>query len=449
MATGSLARRGGFWLRLALLLLAGCCLAVLTARYGVVNDWTAGARVSLPNELQMLLKRLPGELSVTSYASPASGLRPTVSAFFARYQRFKPDLDLRFVDPEQDPAAMRAAGITVDGELVLVYDGREQRLTELSDLALGNTLLRFTRDAERLVAFVTGHGERKPAGVANADMGSFMRQAEQRGMRAVPLDFAAAAMVPEGTDLVVLASPLVALQPAAVGALQVWLDSGGNLLWLSEPDTRDLGLGPLADALGISVLPGTLVDGQGAALGLADPRVVATTSYPEHPITRDFALTTVYPQVAPLSVTATPAWQVTPFLQSGPQSWNERQTINNAASSAIQLDGNEQRGPLAFGLAFTRARDGGGQQRVVVLGDGDFLSNSFLGNGGNRAFGMRIFDWLLGDEELLELPPRLAPDRQLQLGQSGLNAIALGFLLLLPALLLAIAGWVGWRRWRR
>jgi ABC-type uncharacterized transport system involved in gliding motility auxiliary subunit len=85
----------------------------------------------------------------------------------------------------------------------------------------------------------------------------------------------------------------------------------------------------------------------------------------------------------------------------------------------------------------------------VVIGDGDFLSNTFLGNGGNRALGERIFDWLLGDDKLVDLPPRGAPDRLLQISQGGLNAISVGFLIVLPLLLLLIGGAIVWRRRRR
>jgi LPXTG-motif cell wall-anchored protein len=84
-----------------------------------------------------------------------------------------------------------------------------------------------------------------------------------------------------------------------------------------------------------------------------------------------------------------------------------------------------------------------------VIGDGDFLSNTYLGNGGNRALGERIFDWLLGDDALVNLPPRGAPDRFLRLSQGQLNAVSLGFLAVLPLLLLAIGGWIVWRRRRR
>jgi len=81
-----------------------------------------------------------------------------------------------------------------------------------------------------------------------------------------------------------------------------------------------------------------------------------------------------------------------------------------------------------------------------VIGDGDFLSNAFLGNGGNREFGQRVFDWLLGDDALIDLPDKGAPDRQLELTQTQLGVIGLAFLLVLP-IVLSLAGAVIW--WRR
>jgi ABC-type uncharacterized transport system involved in gliding motility auxiliary subunit len=85
----------------------------------------------------------------------------------------------------------------------------------------------------------------------------------------------------------------------------------------------------------------------------------------------------------------------------------------------------------------------------VVIGDGDFLSNTFLGNGGNRALGERVFDWLLGDDALVSLPPRGAPDRVLEISQTELNVLSLGFLVALPMVLLLIGGVLVWRRRRR
>jgi ABC-type uncharacterized transport system involved in gliding motility auxiliary subunit len=401
-----------------------------------------------------VLAKLDGPVDIVSYASPQGNLRQTVAGFLQRYQRVKPDIRLRFVDPQLDPAKMRELGITVDGALILHYRGHQQRLDELSEDSLTNGLERLIRGDDRIVAFVTGDGERNANGKANADLGTFMSQLEKRGLRAVPLNFAQVGAVPRHTDLVVLASPSVPLAPAAVQALVAYVQNGGNLLWLTEPGNDDLGLQPLAAALDIRVLPGVLVDGSGAALGLHDPRLIALGDYPLNAITRGFVLTTLFPQVSALArVAQQGAWAMVPFLRSSAQSWTEFKPIDNAKPSDIRFDAaaGELKGPLDFGFALSRLSPSPdkSEQRVVVIGDGDFLSNTFLGNGGNRALGERIFDWLLGDDKLVNLPPRGAPDRLLQVSQTGLDLLSIGFLVVLPLLLLLTGGLIVWRRRRR
>lgn len=445
--------RLSLWLNLVLLVAAAGCIAWLSTQWGLRSDWSAGSRASLPTASRDLLKQLPGQISITSYARPGTRVRPAVAAFIARYQRFKPDMTLHFVDPEADPAAMREAGIQVDGEVTVTWHEQTLHLSQLTDQDFGNALARLARGSERIVAFVTGDGERNAAGKANADFGQFMATLEQQGLRAVPLNFAQVGAVPAHTDLVVLASPLAPLGSGAVQALVDYVKRGGNLLWLTEPDSEHLGLGPLAKALDIQVLPGMLVDGAGAALNLDDPRVVVAGTYPPHAITDGFSQTTLFPQVAALAKVAAQAWDIRPILSSGPQSWNERQAIDNKNPSTIRYDADqgELKGPLDFGFALSRLSPSPDkrEQRVVVLGDGDFLSNSFLGNGGNAALGRRVFNWLLGDDQLVTIPPRPAPDRHLDLSQTGLSLLAFGLLLALPLLLLGFAGFSTWRRRKR
>jgi ABC-type uncharacterized transport system involved in gliding motility auxiliary subunit len=231
------------------------------------------------------------------------------------------------------------------------------------------------------------------------------------------------------------------------------VQNGGNLLWLTEPGNSDLGLGPLSTALSVRALPGVLVDGSGAALGLKDPRMIALGDYVPNAITRGFTLTTLFPQVSALAQIAQGDWAVHAFLRSSVQSWTEFKPIDNTQPSNIRFDAasGELKGPLDFGFTLSRLSPSPdkSEQRAVVIGDGDFLSNSFLGNGGNRALGERVFDWLLGDDKLVDLPPRGAPDRILQISQSELSALSVGFLIVLPLLLLLFGGLIVWRRRRR
>src|ERR1700754_1543666 len=447
-------RRLDRWFVLIGLIVATGCIGFLSARHAWTFDWTRGSRASLAPESVAVLDKLRGPVEVVGYLSPTGTLREQIAAVMERYTRQKKDLTLSFVDPDLDPAASRQLGIAGDGALLVRYAGREQGVeSPINERNLSNALERLARGGERVVAFVTGDGERQADGRANADLGTFMSQVERRGIRAVPLNFSQTQGVPEHTDLVVLASPSASLPAASVAALVDYVRAGGKLLWLTEPGNADLGTGALADVLGIRVLPGVLVDGQGSTLNVDDPRIVVLGEYPFHAITRAFLDTSMFPQTAALAQVSDHDWAVVPFLRSGERSWTTFEGIDNDKPSTIAFhpETGELKGPLAFGFALNRLSPSPAksEQRAVVIGDGDFLSNTYVGNGGNRALGERIVDWLLGDDVLVDLPARGAPDRVISLSQDGLNAVTFGFLILLPLVLLGLGVGIAWRRRRR
>jgi ABC-type uncharacterized transport system involved in gliding motility auxiliary subunit len=278
--------------RALLIAFAAVAVAFLSTRFGFEHDWSDANGASLSPPSIALLNTLDAPVEVVSYASRQNGLRAVIADFVERYRRAKPDVTLRFVDPDADPEAMRAAGVMVDGEMDLRYRDRSERLKVLSETEFSNALLRLSRARERIVAFLEGEGERQPLGKANADLGQFVAALADRGLRAVPLPLANTGKVPENADLVVVANPRVALAPAVANELVDYVDRGGNLLWLTEPD-ENAGLDALADALSIRVLPGTVVDASGSAFGLGDPSFVALAKYPPHAVTKNFLLTTL------------------------------------------------------------------------------------------------------------------------------------------------------------
>ena len=437
-----------------LVLVAAVLVAFLSTRFGFERDLSHENGASLSPASVALLKSLDAPVEIVSYASKQGGLRAIIADFVDRYRRAKPDVSLRFVDPDADPEAMRAAGVSVDGELDIRYKDRSERLKVLSETELANVLLRLSRTRERIVAFLEGDGERQPLGKANADLGTFIAGLADRGLRAVPLPLANTGKVPENADLVVIANPRVALAPAVANELVDYVERGGNLLWLTEPD-ENAGLDALAKALSIRVLPGTVVDASGSAFGLGDPSFVALAKYPPHAITKGFLLTTLLPQPAALAQLADPHWDLKPILRSSDKSWNETGHIPKAGETADTIrqdaDAGEIPGPLDLGFALSRIspRPDRKEQRVVVIGDGDFLSNSFLGNGGNRELGQRVFDWLAGDDDQINVPDKSAPDRTLALSQAELGALSVVFLVGLPLVLAASGMLIWWRRRRR
>jgi ABC-type uncharacterized transport system involved in gliding motility auxiliary subunit len=87
-------------------------------------------------------------------------------------------------------------------------------------------------------------------------------------------------------------------------------------------------------------------------------------------------------------------------------------------------------------------------QRVVLVGDSDFLSNAFVGQLGNAKLGLNIARWLASRDDQLDITIPPAQDQSLDLSPAVALTIQLAFLLLIPLLLLAvgIGRWLSRRR---
>lgn len=431
------------WLLLVVAVLV--LTAWLSQQYRYTADWTATERNSLTQKSRDVVESLETAVEATAFVAEDPGLRTRIEQLVERYRRAGARVTLEFVNPELEPARARELGIRGDGELILRMGGASERVQRISEQSITNALAQMGRDRTRWIVFVQGHGERDPLGDANFDLGSFGRQLRERGYRVQTLNLALQPTIPHNTDLLVLASPRTAYLPGEIARLQQYLARGHNLLWLTEPGSRDQ-LGDLPQQLGIELLPGVVVD---AASGLQDahgPDFAVAADYPEHPLTRDFDQVTLFPQARALRPDSAAGWEQAPLVRTHRQSWTERDPLRAGARIAHDPDAGEVAGPLTLAVAATRG--GAERQRIAVVGDGDWLSNAFIGNGGNMDLGLRLFGWLVEDEQRMTIAPDRPPDLTLALPRPLIMVIGFGFLVLLPAAL-AGCGLVIWLRRRR
>jgi len=449
----------------AVLFLAAVGLvAWLSTRYHFQADWTAAGRHTLAPASVALLAELQDPIRITAFArqSELVATRRQISDLVGRYQRHKPDLTLNFVDPDMAPDRVRSEGISMDGEMVVEYQGRKLHVQQMTEQALTNTLHKLARAGERKVLFLEGHGERNPEGGANHDYGAFGEQLRNKGFHLARLNLTATPEIPADAALLVIASPQVDLFPGEVRLIQDYVERGGNLLWLAEPEGRHQ-LDPLAAQLDLAFHPGTVVDPTTQLLGIDNAAFAVVAEYPPHAITHDLASVTLFPFAAAIDPARVgEPWQATPFLRTVPRAWAETGVMQGAISYDA---GSDVAGPLTLAIALERARptaeendtqetaaddhdEAGPQQRVVVIGDGDFLANSYLGNGANLELGERLINWLSHDDALMHIPPKAAVDTRLELSPLLSGIIGVSFLFLIPGGLV-IAGVVIWLKRRK
>lgn len=443
---------------LLIVCLAGL-LAWLSVRYQIQVDWTQSGRHTLSQASQDLLEQVEGNVEVTAYVRSASvGLHRHIKQLVKRYQLFKPEFKLHFINPDVVPDQIRELGINVHGEILLRYKGRTEHVKKINEESFTNALERLIRGADQWLAFIEGHGERRPLGKANHDLGVWAEKLVARGFKLRPLDLSSIKDVPDNTKILIIASPQINFLAGEVELISRYISRGGHLLWLIEPGDLK-GLQSLARQLGIEISAGMIIDTASRLIGIEDPTIVLNTPglYPPHPITRDFNYTTLFPRAITISIRDGTDWQHRPLLTSADHTWRE----TGALQGLIQYDAeHDELGPFNMGISLERqapdtvvpdiVADGHDRmQRLIVIGDGDFLSNAYVSNSGNLDFGIRIINWLSDSEDLIDIPPRVADDRHLELPLWASAVIGFGFTLVLPLIFLSTGMFIWWRRRRQ
>ena len=382
--------------------------------------------------------------------------------------RRNPRLHVRTVDPDQYPGLASQYGVRVYNVAVLESGGRRVQVvsTEDRDIALG--LLRLTRSAEKTVCFATGHGEydidnmeyhthfegvhahshgAEGMGVVLMEqhgVGRLRRALESLGFTTRKVVLALEGRVPESCAALVEVNPRTRYAPPESRALESYLARGGAALLLYDVDfptdpTAAASLGKIGMQLGDGVVTDPLDH------YFTDPQMVAITRYAPHPVTRGLALS-FYPGVRPLTLSPPPAGvTVTPLFHSSAES-----SVQRPGRTGADAAGRRPRGPQALAVAAEgRWPDSAASApfRLVVVGDGDFASNSFFPYMSNGDLVLSALAWLLREERAPTMRPPVEVLPQVVLTNREVRGIFAFTVLVMPGLAAMLGGAVWW--WRR
>ncbi len=414
-------------------------LAWLSTQFSYSIDLTANQSNSLSQPTQRLLKSIQQPVKITAFISPVNNLKDNLDAIFNRYHEVQPLIEYNSINPDFVPDQLREFNIQRDGEVVIEVNGRHENLQQITESSITNALARLIREAERWVMFIEGHGERDAYGAANYDLQLFGSRLAEKGFQVQPVNLMQSTSIPDNTDILVIADSATALLPGEVDMIKRYVQHGGNLLWMADI-SQDNSLDGLAEQLELEFLPGVIVDTSTQLLGLSRVDFALVADYPRHAITSQLKAMTLFPRAQAMQFHGEQSdWKAVPLLATQARSWNEMGELKGKITQGDQNA--EIAGPLNLGYSLERSvqkEDGSLQtQRVVVIGDADFLSNQYLVNGSNLDLGLNLFNWLSHDDTLISISPRSALDTKLELSSNSQLIIALTFLLLLPIALLA------------
>ena len=454
------------WFFVVLFLMLVVLLGYLASQYHVAKDITQANRNILTQGSINVIKQMKAPINITVYAtkddaSSGDTFRKGIVDFFARYQREKKNIHLTFINPSEEPKLAQDAGVKTDGEVVIEYQKRVEHIVPpFAEQEVTNLLVRLSRTNQQAVMYLDGHGERNLIGVKNHDIGEFGKQLEAKGFKFANPDLTIAPAVPSNGAMLVIASPQVDVSEVEAKKIKAYLEAGGNLLWLLDDDNLR-GLKEVADYLGMQVSPGIALDMASAQYG-ADARVAFASLYGEHAITKNFMFRTLFPEAHKVTAQGNydNGWEVTNLIDVAPNGWleNNKKELADKAAKASFEEKEDVRGPTNIAVALQRQYGKKGQ-RVVIVGNANFLSNTHVTSESNLDIGINMVNWLSGDDSLITIQPKPLKDMNVTIPQEGwghiwalivflpIFGVSFGlFQVLIPLALLVTGVMLWWKR---
>jgi ABC-2 type transport system permease protein len=433
--------------------------------------------------------------------------------FFEQYQRYLPDLTIDYVYyydsskneglfknnpgvPLKDLAQKMAHSTEIDFNKVLT----PAAMKELADLGpeehryvrqleygddhspggSKKTFLRMFRDNTRVpteteitaamkrlivnppvIAFLTGNIERSKDKAGDKDYKMAARELTFRyslinlGFDVINLSLSDSS-IPTAITAIVIADPKTAFSPIELDKLNSYFSAGGNVLIAGEPGRQDL-LNPLLRSLGVQMTAGTMIQD---SKDFAPDFVRAVFSpgsgtsiagYEE--LRQDHAMVAMS-GASGLTYKENGLYAIRPILVT-----DEKNTWNRPGGSGPDtgklaydpLRGDDKR-QANLALALTR-KIGARQQKIVILGDADFMSSAELARRNTKTanfpFIVELFKWFSDGEFPIDTKRPETHDDKMFITQDGIYFLRVVLLVVIPAILLIGAAVLLIRRVRR
>ncbi len=406
----------------------------------------------LSQQTVQTLKTLNDPLRVVVFYQPNHRLYELIKDQLKEYERISPQVKIKYVDPQQDPAETNRIIKEFDiktGDLdpnnpnllIVQYGTRHKYLsdTDLADYdndpgnpmagsrvknfkgegALTSAIINVTQKKQTLIWFTTGHGEKELIPTEQQGLSSLKKILDQQNFSTAAVNLLEKLEIGPEVKLLIVAGPTHRFTETEIATLDKYLNAGGGLLALLDPMDAS-GLDVFLKQWGISVGNNIVVDPQ-RQLPYVSAANLFVTDYTDHPIVNKMkTLMTLFPLARSVSPTEPPPAGITAtaLALTSPAGWGETQTSNERFQFK---EGEDLKGPVSIAAAVERANPV--KTRVVAIGDSDFLINAQIDNVGNRDLIMGCLYWLTEQEQLIGISPRSVESIKLSLTSRQLSSV--------------------------
>jgi len=438
-------------------------LNVVSNNHSWRKDFTEGNLFSLSSQSVRVLENLRQDVEVLAFFQQAKGTK--LEDLLNNYAHASPRFRYEFVDPVKHPERARKHEVTTGDVLVVMSGDRETKITGTAEEDLTNAILKVAKTEQKKICFLTGHGERDLEDDTEPGYQVVRKALENENYLVEPLKLFLLEDVPEDCVVLVTADPEKPLVPSERDAVKRYVDRGGSVLFLVNPDGAP-GIGALVADWGVRVGRNVVVDQvlrffEGPALGV-DPIV---EDFGDHEITREFDGRVLFHMVSSVDVAPDLPAGVTALslATTGPKSWAETDLALLFEKGEVSQTSEDIAGPVSVAVAVTLETPEGKKEtesddpdvapaadrteaRIVVVGDADFIDNHHIGNLYNADFLLNVINWLAEEEAQISIRPKSTRGSQVFMTPEQTRNIFYLSVLILPEILLLLGLTIWWRR---
>ncbi|MBM4161230.1 MAG: hypothetical protein FJ217_09050 [Ignavibacteria bacterium] len=493
-------------IQIALVLGILIVLNVISIRLFGRLDLTSQKVYTLSDASKNLVGSFDDRVTVKAYftedlPAPYNNNRRAVLDILNEYKAYAGgNLQFEFINPEGDKGEQEAqqqgvapVQVQVVNEdklevkrgylgLVMLYEDRKEVLPVVQNLSaleydISSALKRLTTRTRKKIGYTTGHGE--------ADISS-MRQVYQLispQYDLTPVDLGKGEPVPSDITALLVISPQNRLQDSAKFELDQYLMRGGKIAFLLNRvnanlqmrmgQAADLGLDDMLQHYGIRINPDLVRDAQCANVSVMQQQGFMTFQsqipFPYIPIASNFDAanpivkdlqSVFFHFVSSLDTSgaAVRGVKASALVRSSRRSGRQtgmflidpfqRYTPADLAEEGIPLaalvDGSFKSFFTDKEPAATMTQSP--ETRLIVVGDGDFMKDDFLGNRGNLTFFANIVDYLADDAGLITIRSKNVATPPLEQVSDGTKRLLKYANLIGPSLIIVAYGLFRWRR---
>src|SRR3989304_1623937 len=267
-------------------------LSVISTMHKQRIDLTKAGRYTLSDQTLKILKSLKRDVEVTAFYRQDQRNRQEMYDLLQEYSYHSTRFKYQFIDPDRHPEQTLKYGIT-EYRVTLVKSGNNQeKLGFESEEKLTNAILKVMRDEVKVIYFLKGHGEND--------------------------------VTSQGKD------------GYKVEKLTRYIGRGGRVLFMIDPGTTPV-IVDLIKIHGFTVGDDIIIDKLSQVFGANYLTPVVTEYDKEHPLTRDFNLSTFFPLARSVGIENNPRTGSYTLAKSSDNSWAET-SLSDIEKGRIQYD---------------------------------------------------------------------------------------------------------------